>query len=127
MSAFFFFTFQSGQEEGSGKAVQQRVRVLENYSVKTFRELPNAEGDQLIELEGHISLQGHKKKLSPAEQEDLELTRTKVEKYHQLLDLEARISLHKEDPAFPRESYQRKVRQVRDELRAIDKNRSLAQ
>lgn len=126
LSAFLFFTFQSGMESSDSQAVSNRVKVVENYASKLDHGPLQKERQAVLRLEGQVALQSRKKKLNPSELEELELAKIKAQKYHQLMDLEERISLHEDEPSFPKVPYSKKAQLLRDEIEAIDKSRTVS-
>ena len=116
----FFFTFQSGKDPYEAYPISQRTHFTPLKSEASFPQDKLERSQKMIQIEGEDNKLGHKKQLSESEQQSLEWERIKGKKYHDLQDLEMRISLHKDDPNFPLKSYQQEFARIKHEIASLE-------
>ncbi|MCI4668475.1 MAG: hypothetical protein MRZ79_10070 [Bacteroidia bacterium] len=124
LAAFLFFTYESGVDDMDAAKIRQRVKVVNDYSSRLSHGPLKLEGESLREIEQQNVANRMIKHPNGEQQALIEISKIQARKYHQLLDLEERMALHRDDESFPKASYEKKIQRLKDEIQAFDKSKA---
>lgn len=116
----FFFVSQSDEPEGDAKTQQLKVQVVSSNEAFTASAFQGSTKAQLVDLATKIQAVRQKKQLTQFEKENLAIWQAQSRIFHQVQDLEMRVNLHKEDPQFDAQSYDKKILRLMTEARQIE-------